>query len=220
VSKASRIAGQVLHLLEQQQRIGFRDTVTGDEPSLLQHYNRRQTWYLSTEEVPTRVARTMAVTKTMVTMFLSIHGAIFIDWLPPGEKFTSGYFCEKILDPLSQVLPSGHSVGSPRSIVHFHNATPHRSAVTENCFQHCQFRRNRQSPYSLDISSYNFFLFADLKVKLKSEKLENVEELQNRVEGLLTQVTSEKMQQIREHRIGILNQVAHTGGESVSSQLS
>jgi hypothetical protein len=37
----------------------------------------------------------MAAPKTMLTMFLSIHGTIFVDWLPPGENFNSGYFCEK-----------------------------------------------------------------------------------------------------------------------------
>jgi hypothetical protein len=31
----------------------------------------------------------------MLTVFLSLHGAIFIDWLQPGEKFNSGYFWEE-----------------------------------------------------------------------------------------------------------------------------
>jgi hypothetical protein len=40
----------------------------------------------------------------MLTVFLSIDSAIFIDWLPPGDKFNRGFFYDKMLEPLSQVL--------------------------------------------------------------------------------------------------------------------
>jgi hypothetical protein len=123
----------------------------------------------------------------------------------------------KILEPFSQVL---HSAGSPRPIVHFDNTALHRSAVTGNCVQHCRFRRDPQPLYSLDISPCDFFLFADLKTKLKGEELENVEELHGRVNDLLAQVTSETMRRVRGHWIGRLNIVTHTGGESASNQLS
>jgi hypothetical protein len=43
----------------------------------------------------------------MLTVFGSIQGAYFIHWLPLGEKFNNGYFCEKMLEPLCQVLHSG-----------------------------------------------------------------------------------------------------------------
>jgi hypothetical protein len=71
--------------------------------------------------------------KTMLTVFLSIDGAILINWLIPVEKFNSGCFCE-ILEPLSEVLRSARGAGSLKPIVHFENATPHRSAATEIAF--------------------------------------------------------------------------------------
>jgi hypothetical protein len=40
----------------------------------------------------------------MFTVFLGVNGAILINWLSPGEKFNSGLFCEKILEPLSEIL--------------------------------------------------------------------------------------------------------------------
>jgi hypothetical protein len=64
-------------------------------------------WYPSAKEVPTRGARTIAAPKIMLKAFLGIHGAIFIDWFPPEERFNSEYFCEKIRRNLSQVLDSG-----------------------------------------------------------------------------------------------------------------
>jgi hypothetical protein len=36
----------------------------------------------------------IAAQKTMLTVFLCINGAILINWLTPGEKFNSRYFCE------------------------------------------------------------------------------------------------------------------------------
>jgi hypothetical protein len=113
----------------------------------------------------------------MLTVFLSIHGVIFIDWLPPGEKFNSGYFCKKILEPSSQVLHNGRGTGSPRSRVDFDNGAPHRPAVTENCFQNCHFRHAPQPLYNPDISPSDFLIFGDLKTKLKVEELESMEQL-------------------------------------------
>jgi hypothetical protein len=87
--------------------VGFRDSVTGDESWFLQHYNHRQSWCLSADAVAIRVARTTAAQKITHMVFLSIHGAIFIVWVPPGEKFNSGHFCKKILEPLFQVCRAG-----------------------------------------------------------------------------------------------------------------
>jgi hypothetical protein len=67
----------------------------------------------------------------MLTPFPSVHGAIFIDWFPAGEKFNSGYCCEEIHDPLSQVWHDGRGAGFSRPIAHFDNTAPHRSAVSE-----------------------------------------------------------------------------------------
>jgi hypothetical protein len=43
----------------------------------------------------------------MLTVFLSIHGAIFIGWLSPGEKFHNRYFCEKYSSRLPRSCTTG-----------------------------------------------------------------------------------------------------------------
>jgi hypothetical protein len=50
-------------------------------------------------------------------------------------------------------------------------------------------------------------------MKLKGEQLESMEALQDRVNELVGQVTSETMRRIYEHWIGRSNQVIHTGGD-------
>jgi hypothetical protein len=115
-AKASRTRRTVTPRAWTKQRVVFRDILTGDESWLLQHYNPRQIWCLSADEVQTKAAHAIAATKVMLVLFRTIHGAIFIDWPPLGEKFNRGYFCAKILELLSQALHSGRGTGFPRLI--------------------------------------------------------------------------------------------------------
>jgi hypothetical protein len=85
---------------------------------------------MSVDKIPTRVARRIPAPKTVPAVFPRIHGTIFIDWLPPGEKSNSGYFY-KIFEQLSEVLHSGSGACSPMPTVHFDNAIPYRSAVSK-----------------------------------------------------------------------------------------
>jgi hypothetical protein len=61
----------------------------------------------------------MAASKTRLTVFRSINGAIFINCLSPREKINSGYFCEKLLDPLSQILLSWARCRLPKTLSAF-----------------------------------------------------------------------------------------------------
>jgi hypothetical protein len=57
--------------------------------------------------------------------------------------------------------------------------------MTENCLHNYKFHRSPQSPYNTDISPCDFFLFGDLKPKLKAKEFEILEELQGKVEESL-----------------------------------
>lgn len=103
------------------------------------------------------------------------------------------------LSGFAEILHRGRAGHSPRPIVHFNNPTPHQSAGTENCCQSFQFRHALQHPYSLKISPCDFFLFEDLKTKLKGEEFETMGELQERTEEWLSQITPDTMQRVYEH---------------------
>jgi hypothetical protein len=84
--------------------------------------------------------------ETMMTVFLCTNGAILINWLTPGEKFNSGYLCKKVLEELSETLYSGRAARSPRSIVHFNNATLHWPAAIEIAFHFANSDMLRSHP--------------------------------------------------------------------------
>jgi hypothetical protein len=207
-----------LRLLEGQQRFGFRDIVTGDEFWFLQNYEHRQIWCLPGDEVPKRVSRTIATPKKMLTVFLGVDGVVFTGWLPDGERFNSDYFCIHVLQPLAEILYRGRDAHSAKPIVHFDNATLHRAARTEQCFVDSKFRHAPRPPYSPDISPCDFFLFEDLKTKLRGEEFEGMDALQARVEELLGQVTPDLMRRVYEHWIERLEQVISTNGDDVERQ--
>jgi hypothetical protein len=77
--------------------------------------------------------------------------------------------------------------------------------MTENHLQRCQFGLGPQLPYTPDISSYDFFLFDDLKPKLKGEEFQTTEELQESLKEPLGQLSPKTMPRVYEHRIKRLN---------------
>jgi hypothetical protein len=159
VQKRVELAEQLLLVLQGQQRVDFRNIVTGDELRFLLHYDHRPIWCVSVDAIPTRVVHAITARRNMFTVFLSIAGGIFINWLPPREEFNSDYFCEKILKPLSEILHSRRAARSASPMLHFENAAPRRSAVTKNCFENCQFPHAPQPPDSLDTSPCDLFRF-------------------------------------------------------------
>jgi hypothetical protein len=134
---------------------------------------------------------------------------------PPREKFNRDYFDQHVFEPLAQIMHSGRNMHSARPIVDFRDATLHRSARTENYFEGCRFRHAPQSPYSPDISPCDFFLFGDLKMKLKGEEFEMFEDLQQKVEELLGPIPPELMERVYEHWIERLNQVISINGDYI-----
>jgi hypothetical protein len=189
--------------------------MTGDEFWFWQQYDHERIWCVSADEVPTRVTPTIATPKTILTVVLSVRGVILINRLPPGEKSNRNDFCQHVLEPLAQILHSGRNMHSARPIVDFDNVTPHRSAMTENCFEDYRFPHAPQSPYSPDISPYDFFRFGDLKMKLKGEEFETLDELQEKVEELLGQITPELMEWVYEDWIERLNQGISTNSDYI-----
>jgi hypothetical protein len=142
------------------------------------------------------VKPTIVTEKVMLTVFLSINGAVLINWLPYGGRFNTSYFCNEILRPLSETMWAGRREHAARPIIHMDNATPHKALMTTKCFEECRFLRAPQPPYSPDISSCNFFLFGDVKRKLQNKQCETMEELKYEVELLLGLIPLARMRDV------------------------
>jgi hypothetical protein len=107
----------------------------------------------------------------MLTVPLSIRGASFIHWLALGGILTAAISC-----PFSKT-------DRP-----FRRRPRYRSVGTENYCESCQFRDVSLPFHAFDISPCSFFLFSELKMKLKSQEFQKLEELRPGVEELLGQI--------------------------------
>jgi hypothetical protein len=125
--------------LESQQRVGFCDIVTGDKSWFLQYYGHRQILCISADDVPTRVAHTITAQKNNADCILKYRQRHLNQLAHAQGKIQQLLRLRKALEPLSEILHGGRAARSPKPILRFDNAIPHRSAATENCFQLCQF---------------------------------------------------------------------------------
>jgi hypothetical protein len=93
--KRVELARQLLELLEDQRIVKFADIVTGDESWFLEHDDHGGMWCVSADEVPPRLRRTTAASKTMLTVFLSRRVTIFVNWLPSGVSSTASTYANR-----------------------------------------------------------------------------------------------------------------------------
>jgi hypothetical protein len=105
--------------------------------------------------------------KNDAQLVLSARGAIFINGITHKEKMNTGCSYAQIREPLAQILHTGQAASFARPIPTFGNATPHQSAEVNKCIERCQFPHHFQLSYIHQISSYDIYLFDELKKKSK-----------------------------------------------------
>jgi hypothetical protein len=156
-------------VLEAQQRIGFRDIITGDESWIYLDMTSNSIWIEAEEILPTRPRTTIASTKVMLTVFWGIRGVRPINWLPHGASFNGAYFDENILQPMASELHAGEEKKHCLwPLVHMDNARPHTSKPNLARMEELRFKRVLHLSFSLDITLSDFLLFGWLKGELSS----------------------------------------------------
>jgi histone-lysine N-methyltransferase SETMAR len=102
--------------------------------------------------------RTIASTKTMLTVLWNPHGFHVVTMLPPGESLNALRFRDQNLAPLIQsFFPSGWSPRQNKLMVHVDNAPAHNSRMTQNFFQNNPLKSLLHPPYSPNLSPSDFF---------------------------------------------------------------
>jgi hypothetical protein len=114
----------------------------------------------------------------MIRVFFIARQLIALDALPTGQKYNQDYLVQNILPSLlyekkrfsSQKTAINFSVSMDNSICH----NGHR-VIDE--LHHLKILRLRYPPYSPDISPCDFWMFGDLKGKLKDSHLQGPEDI-------------------------------------------
>jgi hypothetical protein len=155
--------------------------------------------------------------KTMLIVFSSVYGAIFIDWLPPGEKFNNGQFWEHdsgrflrsctaddlwVLQDRQCILTIPDLIGEPwlRTIFRVASSVMLPIQPLHQSMRHLSIRWSKSETQRWRIRDYGRIVREGWRV--------------------LGRVSPETMPQVYEHWIERLDQVIRTDGDYIQSQFS
>ena len=197
--KAVRIqkAIELLDILTTNKRKGFHRIITGDESWFFLSYDHKHMWSLSRENLPEIIDTKIHTKKYMVTIFWNIDKFFIVDLMKEGEKFNSKYFINNIISPLKEIVyPQGKKPKENPYTLHFDNALPHTSNASTKFLVDNGFKRAPQPPYSPDLAPSDFFLFGFLKNQLEGEKFDDFEQLHEKINEILTEISKETLAKV------------------------
>jgi len=178
--KKSRVEGakELLSVLLKCQKENWRNIITGDSSWFSFSYGVDGAWLDEGENPLEHECGGIYTTKIMVTIIWGVNGIYLIDFLPDDESFNTPYFIQNILIPIHSKKMSIWSESNRRKIwLHLDNSRVHNSTASMKKTAELGFKRAPQPPFSPDISPTDFFLWGDIKEKLKGSKFEDKDEL-------------------------------------------
>jgi histone-lysine N-methyltransferase SETMAR len=216
--RQKRIEGArtLLNVLEGQQRIGFRDIITGDESWIYLNMTPNSIWIRAKEIPPIRPRTTIASTKAMLTVFWGIRGLRLINWLPHRASFNGAYFDENILQPMASECHAGEEKKHcPWSLLHLDNARSHMSKRNLARMKELRLKRLLHPPFSHDITPSDFFLFGWLKSELSSRLVSEIIWLFEIINEILSTLTPDTIAKVFKNWIERLTQIININGDYV-----
>lgn len=203
--------------LEDDQENDFASICTGDESWFGYHYDTRDQFAKSREDVIPIISQKIDSKKTMVTVFFTGTELLVCDCLPKREKYNGEYFTTNILPQLSQEK-SRRARRKPKQklLIHMDNSRCHNNQKVTNYLESNHMERIPHPPYSPDISPCDFWLFGYLKECLKEKLYDTEEELVNEIYIAWNSVTFETLQNVYKEWIIRLDYVIKNGGSYYS----
>ena len=151
--------------------------------------------------------------KSNVYYFFSYHGFHLIEVKGEDYNFNSNYAClliDKLKGNVNWFYPF---VGATGMMLHWDNASSHKSLITRNKIESVGFIEVEHPPYSPDIAPCDFFLFGYIKNKLKGNVFNTSNELKVAIEKVVMGISTNTIQNVfLEWKIR-LDTVINNGGE-------
>jgi hypothetical protein len=80
-------------------------------------------------------------------------------------------------------------------LFHHDNAPPHTSVITQQFLAKYEMAVIPHPPYSLDLAHCDFFLFPEMKLKLKGGRFDTIEEIQAESQRVIDTLTEKDFQE-------------------------
>jgi hypothetical protein len=173
-------------------------------------------WSVSHNERHVRLDQTSASEKHMLTVLWSRKGPLDIEWLGPGKKIKTTYFCDGVIAKLVQALDPERAVPRQRKFsFHSDNARPRNSARAAELIDAKQFIRLPHPPDSPDGAPSDFDLVGMMKEKFKKCITRTFDALKQEVDSTLKSIPKAELISVFQTCLRRLQQVIDSGGEYV-----
>ena len=158
-----------------------RRYITMDETLIHQYMpetNRSSAeWTAACKSRPTRPKIQQWAGKVMATAFWDAHRILFIDYLEKGKNINIDYYLA-LLDRLrAEIKKKRPHIKKKRVLFHQGNAPCHKSMKTMVKLNELSFELLSHPPYTPDLATRNYWLFANLKKMLQGKGFDFNEEV-------------------------------------------
>ena len=135
---------------------------------------------------PTKALISRSAGKVMAIIFCDIQGIILNHFVPPKTTVTGNYYASVIKSDLLPAIKRKRPQLRRSGILLHHDNTPsHSSRFVLDTIKELDIEILPHPPYSPDLAICDFWLFPNLKNKLRGEKYESREELRRAVDRYL-----------------------------------
>jgi hypothetical protein len=149
----------------------------------------------SRESVVPRIRQDISVPKTMITIFFTSRRLLVLETLPKGPKFNQDYFNQCIFPRFyREKTRISRKMGFPAFSVHLENSMCHHGRTVSGAFAQRSLERASHSPYSPDISPYDFWLFGILKHNIEHREVQKQQAILKAIATIWDDLTFEDVQ--------------------------
>ena len=155
--------------------------VTMDE-TCIHHYtpeSKRSSaeWIAVVEKRPKREKRQMLAGKVMASVFWDAHAVLFIDYLEKGKTINSERYIGQLMRLKNEIGEKRLQMKKKKVLFHQDNAPCHKSLATMAKLNELSFELLPHPPYSPDLASSDYYLFAELKKMFQGKRFYSNEEV-------------------------------------------
>lgn len=219
--KKSRVEGakELLSVLLSCQKENWRNIITGDSSWFSFSYGIDGVWLDEGESPPEQECGGIYTTKILVTIIWGVNGIYLVDFLPEDESFNTSYFIQNILIPIHSQKMNIWSESHRRKIwLHLDNSRVHNSIESMKKTAEFGFKRAPQPAFSPDIAPTDFFLWGDIKEKLKGSKFDDKDQLFEAITEISNKISREIKLNVFQHWIKRCEYVIKNKGNYFNKQ--
>lgn len=148
-------------------------------------------WHSPSSPRPAKFRRTQGNLKQLAIVAYDNMGVLVTDYVPVGQTVNGTYYATFLQKKLRPAIRKKRPELLKAGVVLLHdNATPHKSEHVTSLVREYNWEIFRHPPYSPDLSPCDFDLFPKLKMPLRGQRFDDLDDLKSAVAKQLRLITS------------------------------